>query len=451
MEDILTGKKHLHFVGIGGAGMVALAEILHEEGFYITGSDNNESYNLEKVRSLGIPVVLGHAAENIGDADLVVHTAAVHAENPEISEARKRQIEIIERGPLLGVISRRYSECIAVSGTHGKTTTTSLITQTMVMAGFDPTAVIGGRLDYIGGNSRHGKSPYMVCEACEYVNSYHSISPDYAVILNIDSDHLEFFKTIEALIASFRKFAESSSKYVIYNGDDERTCKAVEGLNKSFVTFGLSDKNDYYAQNITVDEQSLTCFDVFYRGEKLDRLSLHIPGTHNVLNALASYAVCHTVGMKSDDIRQGTEAFGGAHRRFELLGVRKGVSVYDDYAHHPAELAATLKAAKGMPFRQVWAVFQPFTFSRTYLLLEDFVEALKIADHTVLAPIMGSREVNTYDIHSYQIAEKIEGAVVLSTFREIADYVCAKAQPGDMVITLGCGDIYKAAKLMLEE
>ena len=451
MEDILTGKKHLHFVGIGGAGMVALAEILHEEGYYITGSDNNESYNLEKVRSLGIPVMMGHAAENIGDADLVVHTAAVHAENPELAEAKRRGIPIIERGPLLGVLSTRYTGCIAVAGTHGKTTTTSLITQTMVMAGVDPTAVIGGRLDFIGGNSRHGKSEFMVCEACEYVNSYHSIAPDYAVILNIDSDHLEFFKTIENLIASFRKFADSSSRYVIYNGDDERTCKAVEGLNKEFVTFGLSTQNDYSAQNITVTEEKRTAFDVFFRGEKIDRVTLHIPGQHNVLNALACYAVCRTAAMETDDIRRGIEAFCGAHRRFELLGVRKGVSIYDDYAHHPAEIAATLKAAKEMPFRHVWAVFQPFTFSRTYMLLEDFVAALQIADHTVLAPIMGSREVNTYDIHSYQIADKIDGAVVLSTFREIADYVCAKAQPGDMVITLGCGDIYKAANLMLAE
>lgn len=451
MNDILCGKKHLHFVGIGGAGMVALAEILHEEGFYITGSDNNESYNLEKVRAMGIPVKMGHAAENVEGADLVVHTAAVHGENPELAEAVRRGIPIIERGPLLGVISHRYSGCIAVSGTHGKTTTTSIITQTMVMAGVDPTAVIGGRLDFIGGNSRHGKSEYMVCEACEYVNSYHSIAPDFAIILNIDSDHLEFFKTVDNLIASFRTFADSSSKYVIYNGDDERTCRAVEGLNKQFVTFGLDPKNDFYADNIAVEEDSRTSFDVYSQGEKLDRILLQVPGTHNVLNALAAYAVCRTIQISCPDIKKGMEAYGGAHRRFELLGLRDGVSIYDDYAHHPAEIAATLKAAKGMMFKQVWAVFQPFTFSRTYMLLDDFVEALKIADRVVLAPIMGSREVNTYDIHSYQIADKIDGAVVLSTFEEIADYIRANAKPGDMVITLGCGDIYKAADLILKE
>lgn len=451
MNDILSGKEHLHFVGIGGAGMVALAEILHEEGFYITGSDNNESYNLEKVRSMGIPVKMGHAPENIDGADLVVHTAAVHGENPELSEAVKRGIPIIERGPLLGVISKRYTGCIAVSGTHGKTTTTSILTQTMVMAGVDPTAVIGGRLDFIGGNARHGKSQYMVCEACEYVNSYHSIAPDFAVILNIDSDHLEFFKTVDNLIASFRTFASSSSKYVIYNGDDERTCRAVEGLDKQFVTFGFNEKNDFYAKNVTVEGDSRTSFDVYHQGEKLDRISLQVPGEHNVLNALAAYAVCHTIQVAVPDIKKGIEAYGGAHRRFELLGVRNGVSVYDDYAHHPAEIAATLKAAMGMKFNQVWAVFQPFTFSRTYLLMDDFVDALKLADRVVLAPIMGSREVNTYDIHSYQMADKIDEAVVLSTFDEIADYVCANAKPGDMVITLGCGDIYKAADLMLKK
>lgn len=450
MKDILSGKKHLHFVGIGGAGMVALAEILHEEGFYITGSDNNESYNLEKVRALGIEVTMGHFPENIDGADLVVHTAAVHADNPELAEARKRGIDIIERGPMLGEISKRYSGCIAVSGTHGKTTATSIITQTMVMAGVDPTAVIGGRLDFIGGNSRHGKSDFMVCEACEYVNSYHSIAPDYAIILNIDSDHLEFFKTVDNLIASFRKFADSSSKYVIYNGDDERTVKAVTGLDKTFVTFGLAESNDYYARDIYVDENSNTAFSVYSKGEKLGDIKLAVPGEHNVINALASYAVCKTAGLSDADICVGISSFGGAHRRFEKLGVINGVTIYDDYAHHPAEIAATLKAAKGMQYKNVWAVFQPFTFSRTYMLLDDFAEALRIADYTVLAPIMGSREVNTYDIHSYQLADKVDGSVVLSTFQEIADYIKANAKPGDMVITLGCGDIYKAAHLMLK-
>lgn len=430
--------------------MVALAEILHEEGFYITGSDNNESYNLEKVRALGIKVTMGHFPENIDGADLIVHTAAVHADNPELAEARKRGVDIIERGPMLGEISKRYSGCIAISGTHGKTTATSIITQTMVMAGADPTAVIGGRLDFIGGNSRHGKSEFMVCEACEYVNSYHSIAPDYAVILNIDSDHLEFFKTVDNLIASFRKFADSSSKYVIYNGDDERTVKAVTGLEKTFVTFGLSENNDYYAKDIYVDENSNTAFSVYSKGEKLGDIKLSVPGEHNVINALASFAVCKTAGLNDADICVGISAFGGAHRRFEKLGVYNGVTIYDDYAHHPAEIAVTLKAAKGMQYGNVWAVFQPFTFSRTYMLLDDFADALRIADHTVLAPIMGSREVNTYDIHSYQLADKIDGSVVLSTFQEIADFIKANAKPGDMVITLGCGDIYKAAHLMLK-
>ncbi len=451
MSDILTGKKHLHFVGIGGAGMVALAEILHEEGFFITGSDNNESYNLEKVRSMGIAVAMGHRAENIDGADLVVHTAAVHGENPELMAAKEQGIPVIERGPLLGEISRRYSGCIAVSGTHGKTTTTSIITQTMVMGGLDPTAVIGGRLDFIGGNARHGKSEFMVCEACEYVNSYHSITPDYAVILNIDSDHLEFFKTVENLIASFRTFAEKAEKCVIYNGDDERTCRAVEGLNKSLVTFGLNPNNDFYAQHITVNEEGRISFDVYCRNEKRERITLQVPGTHNVLNALAAYAVCHTVSMPECDIQRGIEAYGGTHRRFERLGVRNGVAVYDDYAHHPAEIAVTLTAAKNMKFKNVWAVFQPFTFSRTYMLLDDFAKALSIADRVVLAPIMGSREVNTYDIHSYQLADKIDGAVVLNTFDEIAAFVKESATPRDMVITLGCGDIYKAADLMLKD
>ena len=318
------------------------------------------------------------------------------------------------------------------------------------MAGFDPTAAIGGRLPFIGGNSRHGQSDIMVCEACEYVNSYYSISPAVAVVLNIDSDHLEFFKTIDNLVASFRQFAGSASRCIVYNGDDARTCRAVEGLEKPTVTFGLTPKNDFYAENIRVNERCRTSFDVYSRGERVAQVQLQVPGEHNVLNALACVAACRVLEVPYADIERGLDAFAGAHRRFERVGEFGGVVLADDYAHHPAELAVTLRAAKSMGYRQVWAVFQPFTFSRTYMLLDDFAAALKIADHVVLSPIMGSREVNTYDIHSEDLAAKIPGCVALDSFQAVADYVKAHAQPGDLVITLGCGDIYKAGRLMLE-
>lgn len=450
MTDILFGKKHIHFIGIGGAGMIALVEILYGNEYIITGSDNNESDNIDKLRKMGIKVTMGHNAENIKGADLIVYTAAVHEDNPELSEARKQGIECIERGPMLGVLSRRYPKCAAISGTHGKTTASSMLTQALVMAKAEPTAVIGGKLPYIGGNARRGTSDIFVCEACEYVNSYHSISPYLAVILNIDCDHLEFFKTVDNLIASFRKFADSSSKYIIYNGDDQKTLKAVDGLDKELITFGLSEKNDYYAMNIKVDEKAQTTFDVLSKGEKIAHIELKVPGEHNVINALAAFASAVTLGLSYTDAAEGISAFTGAHRRFERLGEFNGVIVADDYAHHPAELTATLKAAKTCGFNKVWAVFQPFTFSRTYMLLDDFADALKIADRVVLSPIMGSREKNTYGIYSSDLADKIDGAIVFNTFEEIADYVRENAEKGDLVLTLGCGDIYKAAKLMLK-
>ncbi len=450
MTDILFGKKHIHFIGIGGAGMIALVEILYGNEYIITGSDNNESDNVAKLREMGIKVFMGHNAENIKGADLIVYTAAVHEDNAELSQARKQGIECIERGPLLGVLSRRYPKCAAISGTHGKTTASSMLTQALVMAKAEPTAVIGGKLPYIGGNALRGTSDIFVCEACEYVNSYHSISPYLAVILNIDCDHLEFFKTVDNLIASFRKFADSSSKYIIYNGDDEKTLKAVNGLNKELITFGLSEKNDYYAKDIKVDEKAQTTFAVMSKGDRLADIALKVPGEHNVINALAAFAAAVTLGLSHEAAAEGISAFTGAHRRFERLGEFNGVIVADDYAHHPAELTATLKAAKTCGFKKVWAVFQPFTFSRTYMLLDDFADALKIADRVVLSPIMGSREKNTYGIYSSDLADKINGAIVFNTFEEIADYVRENAEAGDLVLTLGCGDIYKAAKLMLK-
>jgi UDP-N-acetylmuramate--alanine ligase len=448
--DILSTVKKIHFIGIGGSGMSGLAEILHHEGYALTGSDNNESDTLTRIKLLGIPVQMGHKSENIGDAQLVVHTAAVHEDNPEIKAAKKNNIPVIDRGKLLGLISKRFPQTIAVSGTHGKTTTTCMITQVMLTSGLDPTAVIGGKLPLIGGNSRVGHSELMVCEACEFVDSFLSLHPAISVILNIDDDHLDYFKTMENLIEHFRLFTDQTSKTIIFNGDDENTLKAVKNCRLRKIAFGFGENNDYKAIDIRMDASRHLCFTICHGSDMVADIALKIPGKHNILNALAACAASAEAGASWSAIEKGLSAFSGAGRRFEILGKVNGITIADDYAHHPTEIKATLEAATQMDFHRVWAVFQPFTYSRTVMLMKDFANALQIADRVVLAEIMGSREVNTYNVYSKDLAAQIPGSAWFKTFDEIAAYVMENAESGDLVITLGCGDIYKAAKLMLK-
>ncbi len=438
-------------IGIGGAGMCPLAEILHEKGYLLSGSDNNETDTLARVRALGIPVVLGQKAENIGDAEMVVYTAALLPDNPELVAAREMGVPTFERSKLFGAVTRKFGNCIGVCGTHGKTTTTSMLTQMLLGAEIDTSAVIGGKLPLIGANGRTGKADLLVCEACEFANTFLDLSPSVAVILNIDADHLEFFKTMENLIAAFGKFAALARDAVIFNGEDEKTCKAVAMAGeKTLITFGYGSENDWYAENVTYHRGAFPCFDVIYRGEKRGRVQLGVPGRHNILNALAAVAAADYAGADLEKAFRALEAFGGAGRRFEILGEFGGVTIADDYAHHPAELRVTLEAAKKMDYNRVWAVFQPFTFSRTYMLLEDFAEVLAIADRVVLTEIMGSREINTYDIHTEQLAEKIDGCVWFESFDTIAQYLYDNLAAGDLVITLGCGDVYKIAKKLIK-
>lgn len=448
--NILNGKKHIHFIGIGGSGMFPLVQILHGQGYYITGSDNNEGDTIEIERSMGIPVVIGQRAENIKGADLIVYTAAILPDNEELVAAKNSGVPVIERSRLLGVVTSWFDNCICVCGTHGKTTTTSMITQILLEAEMDPSAVIGGKLKAIGGNGRYGGSDLMVCEACEFVDTFLQLYPDTAVILNIDADHLDYFKTLDNIIASFRKFAQLTSRTIIVNGDDANSMKAVEGINdKKIITFGTSSKNDYYAENIVQSVGVKSSFDLYCKGEKLGTVQLSVPGSHNVLNAVAACAAALEAGASFESVTAGLAEFRGAGRRFEILGEVGGVTIADDYAHHPAEVKVTLETAKKMGFKNVWAVHQPFTYSRTSMLLDDFAEALSVADKVVMSEIMGSREVNTYNIYTKDLAEKIDGSVWFPEFGEIAEYVMKNAQPGDLVITLGCGDIYKCAKMML--
>ena len=447
---LLQNAKNIHMIGIGGAGMFPIAEILHEKGYALTGSDNNETDTLKRVRALGIPVTLGHAPENVEGSDLIIYSAAIMKDNPELVAAAKRRIPMMERALALGAITRKYDHVIGVCGTHGKTTVASMLTQILMEGGQDPTAVIGGRLPLIDGNGRAGTGELMVCEACEFVDTFLQLSPDMAVILNIDEDHMEYFKTLDNLISSFRKFARMA-KTVIVNGEDRNSLEAVKGMEAKTVSFGLSDSNDFYAANIVPGVKTAGEFDFMHKGESLCHVILSVPGAHNIANAVAAGAAAFLSGAKPEQIARSLASFKGAGRRFEILGSPNRITIADDYAHHPAELDVTLRAAMKMGYRRVFAVFQPFSYSRTAMLLEDFAQVLAQADQVVLSEIMGSREINTYGIKTTDLCEKIPGAVWFPTFEEIAEYVVNEAAPGDLVITLGCGDIYKAAKLILKK
>ncbi len=432
--------------------MYPLAQILHAKGYYLTGSDNNETDTLQAVRDMGIPVMpLGQRAENIQGADLIVHTAAIMDDNPELVAARASGVPVMERSELLGLVSSWFDNAICVCGTHGKTTTTSMLTQILLETDLDPTAVIGGKLEALHGSARVGHSQTMVCEACEFVDTFLKLSPDVAVVLNIDADHLDYFKTLDNIIHSFHRFCEMTSRTLIVNGDDTNTLQAIDGINgKEIIRFGYGEENDYYPKNIVRHNGLLTTFDLYFHNAKLTSIELHVPGAHNILNAVAACAAAIHAGASPEEARRGLSKFFGAHRRFEKLGCARGVTVADDYAHHPAELTVTLQAAMEMDFRHVWAVFQPFTYSRTAMLLDDFAKALSIPDHAVLTEIMGSREKNTYNIYSKDLSEKVNGCIWFPTFEEVADYIAANVEEGDLVITLGCGDVYKVARMILQ-
>ncbi len=454
IDKQLKTVKRIHFIGIGGSGMCPLAEILHKEGYLLSGSDNNETDTLARIRSLGIPVTLGQRAENIVGAEMIIYTAALLPDNPELVAAKASGIPTYERSKLLGAVTRLYPNSICISGTHGKTTACSMLTQVLIEADFDPTAVIGGKLPLTGSNGLVGHSEHMVCEACEFVDTFLDLSPDIAVILNVDEDHLDYFKTFDNLKKSFTKFASTATKMIIYNGDDLNTVDtvgpAVEISRKPVITFGLDDGNIYRAVNVELKNE-FASFELIRYGENLGMVTLGIPGKHHVYNALAVIASAMESGVSFEQCVSGIANFHGAGRRFEILAQIDGITIADDYAHHPKELEVTLETAMKMGYNKVWAVFQPFTYSRTAILFDDFVRVLKIPDRCIMTEIMGSREVNTYDIYTSQLAEKIPGSVWFNTFEEVAQFAVDNAESGDLVITLGCGDIYKAAKIMINK
>lgn len=452
IDEILKEAKRVHFIGIGGSGMCPLAEILISLGYELSGSDNNDTETFRRIEKEGAKVYLGQVKENLtDDIELVIYTNAILAGNEELEYAKKH-FPCFERAELLGAMSRIFSNCIGVCGTHGKTTTSSMITQVLLEAGLDPSAVIGGKLPVIDAYGRYGHSQNFVCESCEFNNTFLKMNPDIAVILNIDEDHLDFFGNIENIKKSFRKFADKTTKTIIYNGDDKNTVDTLKGITgKKLISIGKKDDNEWVAKNIDVPGGFKSSYDVYHNGEFTAKVELSVPGEHNILNSLCAFAAAYESGADIESICRGLKAFGGASRRFELLGEYNGITFADDYAHHPAELKVTLEAAMKMGYKNVWAVHQPFTFTRTSLLLDDFAEVLQIPDKCVISAIMGSREVNTIGIKAKDLADKIPNSIQLDTFEEICDYVLSHAQSGDLVITLGCGDVYKVARMMVNK
>lgn len=446
-DHILEKVKKIHFIGIGGSGMCPLAEILYSEGFTLTGSDSAESDTLERIKAMGIKVYSGHFAENVKDTELVVYTAAVKSDNPELVAAKELGIPCLERSVMLGIVTRRYNRSVAVAGTHGKTSTTAMISQILIGSGFDPSAIIGGKLNAIGGNSYVGESDIIVCEACEYVDTFLELNPYLSVVLNIDADHLDYFKNLDNIKKSFLKFANQTTHGIIYCGDDENSIDTFKDLDLLKITFGIGKNCDYRADNIVSNGMNQS-FDLYYKDEFVTNIKLIVPGKHNIMNALAASAAAHHLGATGREIAENLEKFAGVHRRFEVLGVSRGVTVADDFAHHPTELEAVLTSAMNMGFRKVWAIFQPHTYSRTAILLDDFAKALSIPDEIIISEILAVRETNTYNIYSTDLGAKIEGSHCIDTFEEITDFILDNAEEGDLVLTMGGGNVYRCANMI---
>ena len=451
IETFLVPDKRVHLAGIGGVSMCPLAEVLQGMGLHVQGSDMNDSATVEHLRSLGIPVAVGHNAENLGECDLVIRSAAIHDNNPEIAGAIARHIPVYERAQAWGAIMRHYQNALCVAGTHGKTTTTSMCTHIFLAAQRDPTVMIGGVLPALGAGHRVGKGDTIILESCEYCNSFLSFFPTVAVILNVDADHLDFFKDLEDVKHSFRRFAQlvPQGGCVVADGDDENTMDALKDLDKPMLTFGL-EQGDIHAANLTWNK-GLPTFDLIYKGEPLGSISLRVPGIHNVRNALAAAGAALQLNVPMDAIRDGLYAFGGAGRRFEHKGEYHGAVVYDDYAHHPHELQALLSTVKTLGYQRVICAFQPHTYTRTKELFDDFVEVLKLPDKVLLAEIFAARETDTLGISSKDLADRIPNAEYCPTLADVTARFKELAQPGDLLITVGAGDIYLAGEALLNE
>lgn len=444
LKKYLTPGTHVHLVGIGGVSMRPLGLVLKGMGLHITGSDMNTSVSTDELIANGIDVAIGHRAENIRGAACIIRTAAAHNDNPEIAQARLLGIPVFERAEAWGVIMQSYKNAVCISGTHGKTTTTSMMTHILMEAQWDPTVMIGGELPLLHAGHRVGQGDTILLESCEYCDSFLNFFPTLAVILNVEADHLDYFKDLQDVQKSFRQFAQLSSGGVLANGDDLHTAQALRGTD--YISFGLGEKNRVRAVNICPDWRH---FDVECDGEHYCHLDMEVLGRHNAMNALAAAGTAWMLGIPGDITAKGLHAFHGARRRLEFKGEYNGAQVYDDYAHHPDELAATIAAVRTMPqCKRMVVAFQPHTYTRTKALFDDFVRELQKPDLVILAEIYAARERNTIGISSRDLLEHIPGAVYCETLPEVTAQLKEIAQPGDVILTVGAGDIYYAGEAM---
>ena len=443
----LVPGRHVHLVGIGGVSMRPLGLVLKGMGMVVTGSDMSASVSTQELENQGIPVAIGHHAENIAGADCIIRTAAAHNDNPEIAAARAAGIPVFERAQAWGEIMKSYKNAICISGTHGKTTTNSMMTHILMEANLDPTVMIGGYLPLLHAGHRVGHGDTILLESCEYCDSFLNFFPTLAVILNVEADHLDYFKDLEDIQKSFHQFASLATFGVIANGDDPHTVSAMQGID--YVSFGLGEQNRIHAANMHPDWQH---FDVICDGEYYCHLDMGVLGKHNALNALAAAAAAWMMGIPGEAVSRGLESFHGAGRRMEFKGKFQGADVYDDYAHHPDELSATVSAVRSaMPGRRIVLAFQPHTYTRTKALFDDFVRELKKPDVVILSEIYAARERNAIGISSLDLAKQIPGAIYCETLPEVTDQLREIVREGDVVITMGAGDIFRAGEALFEK
>ena len=444
---LLVPGSRVHLVGIGGVSMRPLGLVLRGMGLVVTGSDMNASVSTDELISQGIPVFIGHRAENVNGAAAVIRTAAAHNDNPEIAAARELGIPIFERAQAWGYIMTAYQNAVCIAGTHGKTTTSSMVTHVFMAAEKDPTVMIGGHLPLLGAGHRVGQGDTIIAESCEYCNSFHNFCPTTAVVLNVEADHLDFFKDLADVQASFRKFAllVPEHGHIIANGDDENTMRALAGL--PVMTFGTGEDAYVRGVNFSTDFRK---FDVLVGGEAYCSISLAVAGKHNALNALAACAAAYVHGIDGETCARGLATFTGAGRRMEFKGRYHGADVYDDYAHHPGELHALISAVKTMGYRRIVLAFQPHTYTRTKALFDDFVWELQAVDVPILAEIYAAREQNTVGISSADLCNEIPGSRYCATLQDVTKILAETAQEGDLILTVGAGDIYKAGEALLK-
>ncbi len=443
LKKYLVPGKHVHLVGIGGVSMRPLGLVLKGMGMLVTGSDMNSSVSTDELIANGIHVAIGHEAANVEGADCVIRTAAAHNDNPEIAAARSMGIPTFERAQAWGVIMQAYKNAVCISGTHGKTTTTSMVTHILMEADFDPTVMIGGYLPLLRAGHRVGNGDTIVLESCEYCDSFLNFFPTLAVILNVEADHLDYFKDLTDVQKSFRQFAQLSTGGVLANGDDPHVVQTLEGID--YVSFGLKQGNRVTAANIC----SWQHLDVMCDGQFYCHLDLKVLGRHNALNALAAAGTAWMLGVPGEAVTKGLATFSGAERRLQFKGSFNGADVYDDYAHHPDELAATIEAVRSMDYKRIVLAFQPHTYTRTKALYRDFIRELKKADVVVLAEIYAARERNTVGISSRDLVSQIPGAIYCETLPQVTQCLKEIADKGDVILTVGAGDIFRAGDALL--